>query len=616
MSTLLSHSLAWALLYSFWQGLLLYGLLFILLKAMPNISSRVKYNLAMGSFAALFIWFADTWFAQFQKLKGAIVYITSPSLSSGGESINTVTTVIAPQSDTSLLYRLLPGMHQYYPFIILLYSLGLTFMLFRFMVNIGRLRALRTQGIALPAQNWADFVAKWHARFNISRPVQLFLSNRISVPMMMGAMKPIILLPVATINHLSTEQVEAILLHELAHIRRHDYLLNILQTIGETLLFFNPFVWLISSIIRKEREHCCDDLVVESAADPLPYARALAILESNRQENNLALGATGNKNQLFNRIKRIMEMKKSNLTNSQLTIIIVAILAITFSVAMFTFTPSFAQKAKKEKQAANSGDTSSPKKVVKYKTIVIDDNGEVVTENIHGPEEPAKGKNSKVIVKYIRDNESGKHGDDHTYTRTYEYTTDSADVQKIIKEVLIDTKDVAEDVALALANVHKELKDVDWQEIYKDIDKALAEVDKQIKDPKLRKQVKEEIEKEMEIARKEMKEARKEMGDAKREMEIAQKARKQHKKIIVVDNADDKSYGYNSSNFDHMIDEMEQDKLIDKSTVFVLRKAGNELFINGKKQPNTVYEKYSKYLNYKTVDIKGKKGTLNIHIND
>lgn len=623
MSTILSHSLAWALLHSLWQGLLLYGLLLVLLKAMPNISAPVKYKLSLGSFAMLFIWFADTWFAQYRKLKGSIMYITAPQANNSGEPL-TFNTVINPHNDASLLHRLLPDIQQYYPLIVLLYSLGLTFMVFRFLVNIGKVRALRTQGIAIPAQEWADFVAKWQARFNIASPVQLFLSNRISVPMMMGAVKPMILLPIATINHLSTEQVEAILLHELAHIRRHDYIVNMLQTIGETLLFFNPFVWLISSVIRKEREHCCDDQVVESAADPLPYARALAILESNRHESNLAIAATGNNNQLFNRIKRIMEMKKSNLTNSQLTIIVVAILAITFSVAMFTFTPSFAQKAGKTVKK----DTIH-RNTYHYKTVIIDDNGNR-TEEEHESDEPVSiRKNGNKTIVRLSGNDSLAVDDDNSYTKTFEYNTDSPGAKKIIHEVIVNKKDLKEidwddlnkdinEVSIALTKADKDLKEVDWEAMNTDLDAALKQLDKELRDPKMSKEIKEDIKNEMKNAKKEMKQAKIQMEIAHTEMVKANKEMTKQKKGIVkkIRSGNEDSYSYNTNSFDQMIDKMAADKIIDKSTVYVIRKADNELFINGKKQPEEVYERYKSYLNFKTVDIKGKRGTLNIHIHN
>jgi len=370
-TSILTHSLAWALLYSLWQGILIYSTLFVLLKALPNAGARVKYSMSYISFSVLFLWFAATWYAQYQQLKETIVYIAQVGTNTIMPTITHVQASATTQVHKPLLSNFLPAIDPYFPLIITIYTAGLAFMLLRFLVNIVQLRSLKTQGISQPGQEWISLLQQWQKQLAITKQVRLFLSTRINIPIMLGTLKPVILLPVATINHLTTEQVEAILLHELAHIKRHDYLLNIIQTIVETILFFNPFVWLISAIIRREREHCCDDMVVARAASPLPYAKALAILEDKRiNTNGFALAATGNKNQLFRRIKRIMEMKRSRLNYSQLTIIISAILAITITISVLAFTPSFAQKAKNGKSNTNPNNTAN-----EYKPVTIDSNG-------------------------------------------------------------------------------------------------------------------------------------------------------------------------------------------------------------------------------------------------
>src|SRR5262249_683150 len=152
---------------------------------------------------------------------------------------------------TSAAAALMHSVEAYIPYILWLYALGLVLMLARFAVNLRHLHTLKTRGISAPGEKWASLVTYWRKYLGIARPVRLFISERVNVPVMLGALKPVILLPLATVNHLSTEQVEAILLHELAHIKRHDYLLNMLQVALETILFFNPFVWLISRTIRR-----------------------------------------------------------------------------------------------------------------------------------------------------------------------------------------------------------------------------------------------------------------------------------------------------------------------------------------------------------------------------
>src|SRR5204863_17364 len=130
-------------------------------------------------------------------------------------------------------------------------------------------------------------------RLRISRPVRLVRSALVEVPTAVGWLRPMILLPASTLTGLTTGQIEAILAHEMAHIRRHDYLVNLLQCIVEMLLFYHPAVWWVSRRIREERELCCDDLAVRISGDPVSYARALCALETLRGESmTLALAAT------------------------------------------------------------------------------------------------------------------------------------------------------------------------------------------------------------------------------------------------------------------------------------------------------------------------------------
>ena len=127
-------------------------------------------------------------------------------------------------------------------------------------------------------------VARLTRRLHIGRAVRLLESTLVDVPTVIGWLKPVVLLPASALAGLSPHQLEAILAHELAHIRRHDYLVNLLQTLVETLLFYHPAVWWLSRRIRAERENCCDDLAVSLCGDPVAYAAALAELEGLRRQ--------------------------------------------------------------------------------------------------------------------------------------------------------------------------------------------------------------------------------------------------------------------------------------------------------------------------------------------
>ena len=125
---------------------------------------------------------------------------------------------------------------------------------------------------------------------SLRRAVAIVESGAVAVPTLVGWIKPVVLLPAAALSGLSPEQLQAILAHELAHVRRHDYLVNLLQSMVETLLFYHPATWWVSAQVRAEREHCCDDLAVEVCGDRLVYVTALAELTTHHQPSRLCAG--------------------------------------------------------------------------------------------------------------------------------------------------------------------------------------------------------------------------------------------------------------------------------------------------------------------------------------
>ncbi len=158
---------------------------------------------------------------------------------------------------------------------------------------------------------------EWQQRFDdlaravgLKRKVVLAVSARITSPLTMGNLSPIVLLPAGLITGLSTTQLESILVHELYHIKRRDYLVNILQAWVEVLMFYHPALWHISRIVRDERENCCDDLTLALCGDPVPYARALTqIHETNSlTKPTLAMSVSGPAGSFAIRIKRLFNI--------------------------------------------------------------------------------------------------------------------------------------------------------------------------------------------------------------------------------------------------------------------------------------------------------------------
>jgi len=167
---------------------------------------------------------------------------------------------------------------------------------------------IRAQGSEPADPAIRDVFGRLVERLRISRPVRLLQSARVAVPVVVGWLRPVVLLPAATLSGLTPWQLEAVLAHELLHVRRYDCLVRLMQALVETLLFYHPAVWWVSGRIRQQSEHCCDELAVEVCGDRQSYARALArVAELGRRKPHLAAAASGGS--LLNRIRRILGLE-------------------------------------------------------------------------------------------------------------------------------------------------------------------------------------------------------------------------------------------------------------------------------------------------------------------
>lgn len=349
----LIQSLSWTLLYSLVQGTVIYVILWMALKMVPQAASGARYHLSLSAFTVLFAWFAITWWNQYHLLAALDASVSVGNGQAGLPPLRGISVYQAyyiQHSYQSVLVQMLP-------YLSVLYIAGVALMLMRYTAGLVQLFSLKSIGISgLQDEDKALLHTLMH-KLKVNAHVKAYISVKAKVPMVIGFIKPIILLPAATMAQLSTEQLETVLLHELAHIKRHDYLVNILQTAVETILFFNPFTWLISANIRREREHCCDDLVLDHTSEPLHYATALAALAATTaRPPALTVAASGSPDYLFNRIKRIMEMKKHPLNYSRVAAAILIIAGITGSVAWLA--PDFGEGRKATNSNKNTTETT------------------------------------------------------------------------------------------------------------------------------------------------------------------------------------------------------------------------------------------------------------------
>jgi GWxTD domain-containing protein len=193
---------------------------------------------------------------------------------------------------------------EYFRWLALLWAAGVLAFHTRSLAGWMGARRLRRRGVCAAADRWQQQLNTLAARLRVSRPVALCESALTDVPVAIGYLRPVILMPVGLLACLPGAHVEALLLHELAHIRRCDYLTNLLQIFVEGLLFYHPAAWWISAVIRAERENCCDDMAVQAQGDAHQYCTALAALEQNRGRAETALAANGGS--LVKRIRRLL----------------------------------------------------------------------------------------------------------------------------------------------------------------------------------------------------------------------------------------------------------------------------------------------------------------------
>jgi len=230
------------------------------------------------------------------------------SVDVGSPPLQRTPATVAPLASTqSLVARCQQVISPWTPWMALVWLSGVTFLS---LWNVGGwfvARRLKFVGTMPAPTSLADRMSALADRLSVSVPVRLLVSSLTQVPIAIGWCRPIVLLPLACISGMSTGQLDAILAHELAHIRRYDYVVNLLQTVVETLLFFHPAVWWISRRIRAEREHCCDDMAVAVCGSRVEYAEALASLEQQRAAIGPAMAARDKRDYtVLARVRRIL----------------------------------------------------------------------------------------------------------------------------------------------------------------------------------------------------------------------------------------------------------------------------------------------------------------------
>ncbi|HVZ56712.1 MAG TPA: M56 family metallopeptidase [Chitinophagaceae bacterium] len=289
------QALGWAVVNSLWQMALLWIVYNLVLGSTRRNSSSRRSAIALALLLAGFGWFLLTLAMQLAggHTPGGPVHLGSLS-----EAVNA---------------RVNGWLVQFLPYASLTYLILFIIPAWQFVRNYRFAQALRRCQLRKMDADHRLFVSRIAARLGIRRRVQIWLSGLATSPVTIGFLRPVILVPMAAMAQLTPQQLEAVILHELAHIRRHDYLLNLLVQLARSILYFNPFVALFARTVEKEREKSCDELVMQFQYDPHGYAHALLTLERYHQlPQRMAIAASG-RNDLLHRVERILGIEKTRL---------------------------------------------------------------------------------------------------------------------------------------------------------------------------------------------------------------------------------------------------------------------------------------------------------------
>jgi beta-lactamase regulating signal transducer with metallopeptidase domain len=302
-----AQALGWALVHFIWQGALVVAVTAPILLLLRRSAADVRYvvaTIALSIMATMPIVTAvQVWQGESFRLNKPSATV-EPSAYVAPSSAGPVVSASLPVT-TALATTMPVILEPWLSVLVAVWFCGVLALTLRLASGWVWVQRMKTRGTMPVSDALGAIAARLARRLHIARRVRLFESAHVDVPTVIGWMKPVVLLPASALSGLTLTQLEAILAHELAHIRRHDYLVNLLQTLVETLLFYHPAVWWLSHQIRAERENCCDDLAVALCGDRLSYARALADLEDLRASGGqLVMAASGGS--LLQRVRRLL----------------------------------------------------------------------------------------------------------------------------------------------------------------------------------------------------------------------------------------------------------------------------------------------------------------------
>jgi len=328
------QALSGTFIFSLWQGVVLAALAGLVVLLTKRSTSARRYNLMVGLLILFSLAVTGTFVYQY-------LHTTESELASMGgplstcaltnEQFNTKTAVIHGSVGDSILGYI----HSHAEMIVMIWFLIVCARCVQLITGLYGLRRLRGESVSM-GRTWEEKLQFLLVRMGIRQHVMIAGSVIARVPMVIGHFKPVILIPAALLTAMSPAEIEAVLVHELAHIRRRDYLVNMLQHFMEIIFFFNPAVLWVSSLIKAERENCCDDITLGQTNDKSAYIRALiSCQEFQSQTPQMAVGLSG-KGSLLARVSRMISSNNHSLSAIEKSLLACCLVAAGIMLAAFS----------------------------------------------------------------------------------------------------------------------------------------------------------------------------------------------------------------------------------------------------------------------------------------
>jgi beta-lactamase regulating signal transducer with metallopeptidase domain len=325
------RAICWTLIHSLWQGLILAALAGLLVLFTRKSVAAFRYNMLATLF---FVFMGVVTFTFLYELNGSAAGSNTATFAPAAQTEQIVAQLPAvDNADTVVsreegyITRFIGYFNQHASLFVAIWFLVFLAKAVKLMGGLVYVQRIKHYKTHTPGQYWTNRMQELSDALGVKVSVRLLESELVKVPLVAGFLKPIILVPLGLMANMPADQVEAILLHELAHIRRRDFLVNLAQSFAETLFFFNPAVLWLSALLREEREHCCDDMAIAVTQSKTGYINALVSFQEYQLENNTpyTMAFPGRKNQLLNRVKRIIDNSHKTLNMAEKSFLVLCL---------------------------------------------------------------------------------------------------------------------------------------------------------------------------------------------------------------------------------------------------------------------------------------------------